>query len=189
MLTRVLAITALGVAALPALGLLALPAQAQGKPAAEEGAVMLRLSESAGRQVTQDRLRANLRVEIGGADPRSGQGQVNAKMAGALERAKAVAGVRVETAGYYVYEDRSLRRGSRWWGNQGLALTSADAAALLALVGQLQDDGLVMGGLAYELAPETRRRIEAELIPEAIQKLKDKADITSHALRLTHLQF
>src|SRR5258708_22425857 len=111
MLTRVLAITALGVAALPALGLLALPAQAQGKPAAEEGAVMLRLSESAVRQVTQDRLRANLRVEIGGADPRSVQGQVNAKMAAALERAKAVGGRRVGGRANYADGNRRRARG------------------------------------------------------------------------------
>ncbi|MBI1776187.1 MAG: SIMPL domain-containing protein [Proteobacteria bacterium] len=164
-------------------------AAAQTAPQADDGAVVLRLSESAVRQVTQDRLRASLRVEVGGADARSVQGQVNAKMAAALEKAKAVAGLRVETAGYYVYEDRTLRRGQRWWGNQGLTLIGSDAAALLALAGQLQDDGLVMGGLAYELAPETRRRIEGELIPEAIQKLREKAETTAHALGLTHLRF
>jgi predicted secreted protein len=168
---------------------LAVPAAAQTGPAADSGAVTLQLSESAVRQVTQDRLRATLRVEVGGADARSVQGEVNAKMTLALGKAKAVASVKAETAGYYVYEDRSLKRGQRWWGSQSLTLTGGDSAALLALAGQLQDDGLAMGGLGFELAPETRRRIEAELIPEAIQRIRDKAEATAHALGLSQIRF
>jgi predicted secreted protein len=117
------------------------------------------------------------------------QGEVNAKMTVALAKAKAVASVKAETAGYSVYEDRSLKRGQRWWGSQSLTLTGGDAGALLALAGQLQDDGLAMSGLGFELAPETRRRIEAELIPEAIQRIREKAEATAHALGLSQLRF
>ncbi len=146
--------------------------------------VMLQLGESAERMVIQDRIRTTLRVELGGSDPRALQGQVNQKMAAALDRAKAVASVKAETQGYFVYEDKTLKRGQRWWGSQSLMLTSFESGALLALVGQLQEDGLLVGGLFYELAPETRRRIERELVPEAIARIKDQAAVVAKSLDL-----
>ena len=103
-------------------------------PALAEDKVLLQLGESAERLVTQDRRRAHLRVEIGGNDPRALQGQVNQKMAAALDRLGAV---EAETQGYYVYEDNTHKRGQRWRGSQSLGLTSLDSGALLALVGQL----------------------------------------------------
>ena len=106
-------------------------------PALAEDKALLQLGESAERLVTQNRRRAHLRVELGGNDPRALQGQVNQKMAAALDRAKAVAAVKAETQGHYVYEDKTLKRGQRWWGSQSLGLTSSDSGALLALVGQL----------------------------------------------------
>lgn len=153
-------------------------------PALAEDKVLLQLGESAERLVTQDRLRAHLRIELGGNDPRALQGQVNQKMAAALDRAKAVAAVKAETQGYYVYEDKTLKRGQRWWGSQSLGLTSSDSGALLALVGQLQEDGLLVSGLGYELAPETRRKVERELVPEAIRRIKEAADTVARSLDL-----
>ena len=153
-------------------------------PSLAEDKVLLQLGESAERLVTQDRLRAHLRVELGGNDPRALQGQVNQKMAAALDRAKAVAAVKAETQGYYVYEDKTLKRGQRWWGSQSLGLTSTDSGALLALVGQLQEDGLLLSGLGYELAGETRRKVERELVPEAIRRIKEAADTVAKSLGL-----
>lgn len=162
----------------PALLLLA------GGPALAEDKVLLQLGETAERMVTQDRIRTQLRVEVGGGDPRTIQGQVNQKMAAALERVRVAAAIKPETQGYFVYEDKTLKRGQRWWGSQSLSLTSFDSAALLALVGQLQDDGLLVSGLSYELAPETRRKIERDLVPEAIRRIKETAEIVAKSLDL-----
>jgi predicted secreted protein len=159
-----------------------------GAPAIAQDKVVLQLGESAERVVVQDRIRAHLRVELGGGDPRALQGQVNQKMAAALDRAKAVAAVKAETQGYFVYEDKTLRRGQRWWGSQSLTLTSFESGALLALVGQLQEDGLLVQGLGYELAPETRRRIERELVPDAIQRIKDTAATVAKSLDLPKVE-
>jgi predicted secreted protein len=161
--------------------LLAAPAFAQDK-------VTLQLGESAERSVTQDRLRAMLRVEAGGNDPRAVQTQVNQKMTATLERIRAVTAVKSETQGYYVYEDKTLKRGQRWWGSQGVSLTGSDAGALLTLVGQLQESGLLVSGLTYELAPETRRKIERELVPDAIQRVKDTAETVASSLALPTVQ-
>jgi predicted secreted protein len=154
----------------------------------DDGLVTLQLAESAQRQVIQDRLRAGLRIEVGGPDARTVQGQVNTKMAAALEKVKAVPSVRAETTGYYVYEDKAVRRGQRWWGNQAVTLVGTDTAALLTLVGQLQDDGLAILQLGYELAPETRKKVEAELIPEAVRRIREKAETTAQALGLTRIR-
>ena len=116
------------------------------------------------------------------------QAQVNQKMTTTLERVRANAAVKAETQGYYVYEDKSLKRGQRWWGSQGISLTSSDAGTLLALVGQLQEGGLLVSNLAYELAPETRRRIERELVPEAIQRVKETAETVAKSLDLPKIQ-
>lgn len=157
-------------------------------PASAEDKVTLQLGEAAERAVTQDRLRALLRVEAGGGDPRAVQAQVNQKMAAALERVRSVAAVKADTQGYYVYEDKSLKRGQRWWGSQGISLTSQDSGALLTLVGQLQEQGLLVSNLAYELAPETRRKIERELVPEAIQRVKETAATVAQSLALPNVQ-
>jgi predicted secreted protein len=157
-------------------------------PALAQEKVVLQLGESAERVVTQDRIRAHLRVELGGNDPRALQGQVNQKMTVALDRAKAVAAVKAETQGYFVYEDKTLKRGQRWFGSQSLTLTSFESGALLALVGQLQEDGLLIQGLGYELAPETRRRIERELVPDAIQRIKDTAATVAKSLDLPKVE-
>jgi uncharacterized protein len=163
--------------------MLSQPALAQDKDK-----VTLTLGESAERMVTQDRLKALLRVEAGGTDPRAVQAQVNQKMTQTLERVRAVAGVKAETQGYYVYEDKSLKRGQRWWGSQGVNLTSTDGGALLALIGQLQEQGVLVSNLAYELAPETRRKIERELVPEAIQRVKETAETVARSLALPTVQ-
>jgi predicted secreted protein len=157
-------------------------------PAFAQDKVTLQLGEAAERSVTQDRLRAMLRVEAGGNDPRAVQAQVNQKMTATLERIRAVPAVKSETQGYYVYEDKTLKRGQRWWGSQGVSLTGSDAGALLTLVGQLQESGLLVSGLAYELAPETRRKIERELVPEAMQRVKDTAEIVAKSLALPTVQ-
>ena len=159
-----------------------------GTPAMAQDKVVLQLGESAERVVTQDRIRAHLRVELGGTDPRALQGQVNQKMAAALDKAKAVPAVKAETQGYFVYEDKTMKRGQRWWGSQSLTLTSFESAALLTLVGQLQEDGLLIQGLGYELAPETRRRIERELVPDAIQRIKDTAATVAKSLDLPKVE-
>lgn len=157
-------------------------------PVMAQDKVVLQLGETAERMVVQDRLRASLRVELGGSDPKALQGQVNQKMAAALDRARAVAAVKAETQGYFVYEDKTMKRGQRWWGSQGIALTSFDSAALLGLVGQLQEDGLLVGGLYYELAPETRRKIERELMPDAIARIKESAAVVAKSLDLAKVE-
>src|SRR4051812_14316974 len=99
---------AAGVALAVAALLLAFPGAAQpaSPPSADDGSTMLHLSESADRAVRRDRLRVQLRVEAAAGNAKQVQADINKRMAGALAKVKTVAGIKPETGGYSVYEER-----------------------------------------------------------------------------------
>src|SRR5579871_3679463 len=74
---------------------------------------VLHLSETAERKVVRDWLRAELRVEENGADPLALQAAVNRRMAAALDRARQVQGIEVETGNYAVDEERPANGAAR----------------------------------------------------------------------------
>jgi predicted secreted protein len=151
----------------------------------EEGQTVLHLSQTADRAVRRDRLRAQLRVEAVGSDAKRVQAEINRLMTAALERAKSVTGIKVETSGYGVYEEQQKSAPSRWHGSQGIILVGGDFAVVLGLVGDLQGTGLAMSGLAFELAPETARAAEDELTSEALTRLRQRAERIASDLQLT----
>jgi predicted secreted protein len=159
--------------------LAAAPAAAQPHHAdhhADPGLTSLRLVETAQRTVRQDRLRAMLRAEVTGPDARRVQAEINRRMTAALERAKAVPSIRVETGSYNLYEERQPNAGATWRGQQSLALIGNEFNDVLALAGELQQAGLVFSGMQFELRPETARAYEDELTSAAIQRLKERGD-------------
>ena len=151
----------------------------------DAGLTALHLTQTAERAIHRDRLRAQLRVEATGSDARRVQADINRAMTAALAHAKSVAGITVETSGYSVYEERQTNAPSRWHGSQGLTLLGSDAAAVLALAGDLQGEGLAMSGLAFELAPETAREAEDDLTREALTRLRQRGDRIAADLQLT----
>lgn len=153
-----------------------------------EGATVLHLSDSADRQIPRDRLRAQLRVDATGASARQVQAEINKRMASATERAHAVAGVKIETGGYSVYEDRSANAAARWHGSQTLSLTGSDFAQVLALAGDLQGDGLATSAMVFELAPETARAAQDDLTTEALRRLRQRAERIAADLQMTVLR-
>ena len=98
----------------------------------------LTLGESAERELVQDRLTVSLRVEATAATAAAVQADVNRRMEAALARARAVSGIRVETTGYWTYEERPANQPRRWRGQAGLNLVGSDTGAVLALAGALQ---------------------------------------------------
>src|SRR6266851_8728058 len=177
--------------------LLAAPAWAQAPGTVaprDDNTTVLHLVERSERMVKHDRLTAELRVEASDADPARLQAEINRRMAAALERAKAVAAVTVTTGDYQVYQKppsrpapdrRSANPPPRWQGMQSLLLQSRDAGALLALAGMLQQQGLVLSSLAYELTPEAARAVEDELTKEALARLRQRAERVAGDLGMT----
>lgn len=174
--------------------LAAAPASAQAPGAAPpETATVLHLSEQAQRMVTRDQLRAELRAEAVDADAAKLQAEINRHMTAALARAKGVAGVTVETGGYSVYPEQrsgpsSAPRALSWHGSATLSLAAHDAAPLLALVGALQQDGLVISVLGYELTPAAAKRVEDDLTDEALARVKARGERIAASLGLVVLR-
>jgi predicted secreted protein len=172
-----------------------LPTQAGAAPPsvppqpADEGMTVLHLSESANRAISRDRLRALLRVEATAGNAKQVQAEINRRMTTALGKVKAVPGITPETGSYAVYEERQQNAPSRWRGSQTLSLLGRDFAELLAVVGDLQSDGLAISSLSFELAPETARAAQDALTGEALKRLGERAERVAAALHLSILRY
>jgi predicted secreted protein len=152
---------------------------------------LLRLSETATVTAHPDELDASLRVEATSASPADAQRRVNATMDDALAAAKAVAGVTVSTGGYFVWRvgPTPADRTERWQANQSIELTSQDGAALLKLVGVLQQKGLAVGQLGWRLSDAATHTARAEATRKAIAALRGRAEDAASLLDLRFASF
>jgi predicted secreted protein len=150
------------------------PAAAQTPPVVSN-ATVLHLTETAERNVVRDRLRVDLAAEISDPDAAKVQAEINRRMTAALTRINSVPDIAVETNGYTVYQDRPANAPPRWHGSQSVSLVAKDFTALLALVGTLQQNGLVITGLAPELSHEAEQSVEDELTDNALARLQKRA--------------
>lgn len=156
---------------------------------ADQRLTVLHLSQTAERSVIRDLLRIELRVEETGADARSVQAAINRRMAAALDRARQVQGVRVETGSYNVGEERPQNGPTHWRGSQSVILTGKDADSMLKLAGALQSDGLSTSSLTYDISPETVRGAEQDLTDEALAALDHRAASIADRMHLTVVRF
>jgi predicted secreted protein len=167
-----------------ALGWLAvLPAYAQDIAVTVPMGPSVAVTGTASTKVQNDRMSATLLIEAEHAIASNAANEVNARMAKVLERAKALPGLEVKSAGYSTWQTWEKGRPSRWKVMQSVSLTSGDFAALAALVGKLQDeDGALVGAIGFTVAPETRRKAEDALMGEAIRAWQNRAETASKAL-------
>jgi len=153
---------------------------------------LLHLSESARVMVRPDELVATLRAEATAATAAEAQAQVNTAMAGATALARGTAGVSVATGSYSVWAQtppRDLGRpGTRqdWRASQTLTLRGSDGAVLVTLVGTLQQRGLAVSQLGWQVAGETARLARAEATKQALGGLRARAE---EAARILGLRF
>ena len=172
-------------ALLAVLGLAAArPALAQPAP----GDTVLHLSASGAVQVAPDQLAAGLVARGTSPSAAAAQRQVNALMADATRMAQAVPGVDARAAGYSVAAGEDRRAG--WVAEQTLALRASDGPALLDLVGRLQEHGLALASLEWQLSPAVRRRAHEEATTAALHELQARAAAAAATLGLhvDHLQ-
>ena len=162
----------------------------QGGPR-NDGLTTVSLSESAQREIRRDRLRVQLRIEQTGADATRVQNDLNRRMTAAIEKTRAFVGaaLRLESGGYYVHQERLSDQSTRWRGAQMLTLIGTDAAALLPLAGQLQQDGFLASGMDWELSSEGRRAAEDALTGEALERLRARSRFVAEAMGADFLRF
>lgn len=145
--------------------------------AAQVPSTQLYLQESASREVGQNVLAATVQAHAEAASPGEAQAAVNRDMAAAVEQVQAVSSVRAATGSYSVYQRRDRdNKPVGWVAQQDLRLTSEDPAALLELIGGLQERGLNMNGLSWQIDEATRREVQNELTIEAIATLRQRAE-------------
>lgn len=153
-----------------------MPAALAADTSAPPGVTVIHLTEKADRMMARDRLRAGLAVEVTGPVAQQVQAEINRRMEAALAKAKSVTTVKAETGGYSVYPQRDPGKPPLWHGQQTLNLMSDAPADLLALMGDLQQQGLATQGLTFEVAEETLRKAEDGLTAEALAALRQRAD-------------
>jgi len=141
------------------------------------------LQESASRDVEQNVLVATVQAHAEATSPAEAQADVNEAMAAAIERVRAVAKIRAATGSYSVYERRDEdNRPVDWVADQDLRLTSKDPAALLELAGSLQEMGLNLIGLGWQVDDDTRRKVQDELTIAAIATLRQRAQAIAESV-------
>jgi predicted secreted protein len=148
--------------------------------AAEEPAPNRRVGFSVDRtrEVANDQVTAVLSVTH--EDPSAAEvaTRINRDMGWALDLAKARSSVRARSGGYSTYPVSDPKRASvrHWRGAQELVLESGDTLAVTALVGQLQER-LQVQSVAFSVSPERRRKVEDELLAEALQAFQARAEL------------
>lgn len=130
----------------------------------------------AAREVPNDWMRAVVGVTEEDADPAQAADRVNRAMTWALEQARGETRVKARSGGYHtqpVYHEGKLRR---WRASQDLVLEGSDADAMTALLGTLQSR-LQLRSFAFSVSDEQRRRVEEELVSEALAAFRARAEL------------
>ena len=134
------------------------------------------------REVPNDWIEATLGVEEESGDAAGLAARVNQRMAAALALAKAEQRLLVSSGAYQTQPVYDRTRIVRWRASQDLVIETAEVDVLTQMAGTLQAQGLLLRGVAFSVAPETRKRVEDELIVEALSLFRERAGLIARGL-------
>jgi predicted secreted protein len=142
-----------------------------------QNVTVLNVSGEAHRSVTPDKLTATLAIEHEAKDAATAQAYVNEKMKLAKVAAGDVPGARFETGGYNTYQvnQGDKQKTTVWHARQEVTLSGGKPEDLTKLVAQLQGMGFAANGFSYELSREKTDEVRGELMNEALDDVKAKA--------------
>ena len=143
---------------------------------------VVELQAEAQRELPNDTLNAILYVELSDASPAALADAINKRINEAMRLAKEYPGLRMRSAGnqtFPVYGKGNALQG--WRGRAEVRIESRDFQAASGLIGRLQA-GMQLANMSFSVSPEARRQIENELIAEAIDAFKARAEIARGAL-------
>jgi predicted secreted protein len=155
-------------------------------PAARADTI-LRLSVTATVTAMPDELVAQLTANADAATAGAAQQQVNQMVEAALGAAKPLSAVTASTTQYSVWHETDPK--DIWHASQGIALRSHDGGGLLTLIGTLQQQGLAVGDLGWQLSPALSEKTYEQAIAKAIDLLTARADAVASLLHLTTTGF
>ncbi len=146
---------------------------------------LLHLGETATVMVAPDELAATLRIEIVTTAADEAQNRVNAVIRDALALARTNSAITVSTGGYSVWrvDPTPPDRAEKWRASQNLILSSKDGPALLTLVGDLQQKGMIVGNLGWRLSRDSFRKARQEATRQALAGLRGRIDEAGPEIR------
>ena len=133
------------------------------------------------KEVDNDTLVAVMYYERSGQQPTAMADEVNKTIGWAVDTAKKVESVKVQTLNYRqepLYKNQSI---AGWRVRQSIRLESTNAPALSALIGELQQR-LSIEALHYTVSTEVRTQVEDLLIVQALARFKRRAKLISDEL-------
>ena len=136
---------------------------------------------TASLDVDNDALVAVMYHERSGQKPASMADEVNRTIAWAVDLAGKTSGIKVQTLQYRQepsYRNQSI---SGWKVRQSIRLESVDVTALSELVGELQSR-LSVSSLRYTISAEVRRKVEDELITQALDRFRRRGQLITGEL-------
>jgi len=150
------------------------------------------LQADARREVDNDTMNAVMFVELNRTDAAKLADALNRSAAEGLALAKASKSVRVRSGRNQTYPvyDREQRL-TGWRGRAELRLESKDFEEAAALIGRLQST-LRLGQINFSVSSAARKMVEDELIGEAINAFRERAEIVRASFgakryRIVHL--
>jgi predicted secreted protein len=147
-------------------------------------ATELHLSESAAREVENDRFVATLAGRTTAEDAAAAQDALDRLMRRALETLAERAALTVETGAYAVRPERPDDGPEHWVARQTLALESSERAALVAAVDALQALGLAVERLGARLSDARAEEVRDALVRAAARRLRARAAVAADAFGL-----
>ncbi len=173
----------------------AAPVDARGEAVPE--ATHLHLSAEGMVSEPPDVLVGDLTAEATSPSAVGAQRKVNEMVALGMKDARATEGVEARAMGYFVNQvdldegvvpSRPHARRMGWIAQQTLEVRGKDGERLLALVGKLQDQGLAVSSLDWQLSPELALHARDAAMVKALQALRVRADKAAQALDLRVVQ-
>lgn len=143
---------------------------------------LVELRAEASREVPNDLMSALLSVEAHDSSPADVAAALNRATAEAIITAAAFERVKAQTGQTYTYPvyDRNQRLVG-WRGRADVRVESQDFQALAQLAAKLQPS-MQLGGIVFTISPAERRKVESELISEAVEAFRARALIAQRAL-------
>ena len=133
------------------------------------------------RPVENDRMQAVLSLTAEDDNAARLADQINRGMDAALKTAKTRVKVEVRTGSYRTYPVYNKEKIQRWRATQELLLEGSDFAELGSLIGQLQER-LQVTSLIFSVSPARRAAVEDELIAQALDAFKQRAELVRKQL-------
>ena len=160
------------------------PAFAEKEGERFENRTVVYLQEEVKESMAPDRVRATLRIQLQDEQVSEVQDRVNKKVAWAVKQVERAKSVKISTGSYHVqkvYNERT-RKHDRWQGAQSFSLKGRDVTALLDLVGVLQEEGFMLGGVQHYLSDAQVQGVQDTLVARAIDRLHVRMAVLSDKL-------